>query len=653
MNDRSNAVNQQYNRTKECPMSEEENNQEPADTRMRFDELDLSQPILKAVQKAGYETPSPIQERAIPPLLEGSDFIGVAQTGTGKTAAFALPLLSRMDESVKGAQILVLAPTRELALQVAEAIEGFAENLPSLRVVAVYGGTGYGEQIREFKRGTQVVVGTPGRVMDHIEKGYLKLDSIQAVVLDEADEMLSMGFIDDIDWILDHTPDDRQTALFSATMPKPIRKLAEKHLNNPVEVTIKVKAENSPNIRQQYIKVRQHEKRTMLLRLLEIERFEAMLIFSRTKNATMEIAEMLQGKGYLAEPLNGDMPQNLREKTVDRLKRGKINVLVATDVAARGLDVDRISHVLNYDAPFDLESYTHRIGRTGRAGREGDAIIFVTNKETRMLNAIERTLKVSCKEYTFPTKEEMNERKLEEFFGKLEEGLKADLGDYRTAIQRYIEQSGKDSIDVAAALAYLQAGKQGLYYVEMPQPAKKSSRENRGSRDRDNRGGRDSRGGRDDRGGRDSRRGRDDRGGRDSRGGRDDRGGRNEREDREGSRNDSNLASYRLEVGEFHGVQKGDIVGAIANEVGLDPRSMGKIRMFKDHTFMDLPSDMTNDVITKLKTVWVQGHQLNITKDKGRPRPDNRSGKSFDRKGKFGKGNQFNKKGHSSGRFKS
>ena len=612
-------------------MSDDENNHEPTDTRMRFDELALTQPILKAVQKAGYENPSPIQERAIPPLLEGSDFIGVAQTGTGKTAAFALPLLSRMDESVKGAQILVLAPTRELALQVAEAIEGFAENLPKLRVVAVYGGTGYGEQIREFKRGAQVVVGTPGRVMDHIEKGYLKLDNLQALVLDEADEMLSMGFIDDIDWILDHTPDDRQTALFSATMPKPIRKLAEKHLNDPTEVTIKVKAENSPNIRQQFIKVRQHEKRNMLLRLLEIEKFEAMLIFSRTKNATMEIAEMLQGKGYLAEPLNGDMPQNLREKTVDRLKRGKINVLVATDVAARGLDVDRISHVLNYDAPFDLESYTHRIGRTGRAGREGDAIIFVTNKEMRMLNAIERTLKVPCQEYSFPTKEEMNERKLEEFFGKIEEGLKADLGDYRAAIQRYLEESGKDSIDVAAALAHLEAGKQGLYYVDMPQPSKKNSRDNRSGRDRDSR---DSRG----------REGR----GRDNRGGREDRNRRGDRDERGGSRNDSSLQSYRLEVGEFHGVQKGDIVGAIANEVGLDPRNMGKIRMFKDHTFMDLPADMPNDIMTALKTVWVQGHQLNISKDKGRPRPDRGGAGRFDKRKKFGKGGgDFKKKSKS------
>ena len=307
---------------------------------------------------------------AIPPLLEGSDFIGVAQTGTGKTAAFSLPLLSRIDDSVKAPQILVLAPTRELALQVSEAIEGFAENLPKLRVVPVYGGTGYGEQIREFKKGAQVVVGTPGRIMDHIEKGYLKLDSLKALVLDEADEMLSMGFIDDIDWILEHTPANRQTALFSATMPKPIRKLAEKHLSDPVEITIKVKAENSPNIHQKYIKVRQYEKKDMMLRLLEIEKIDAMLVFARTKNSTMEIAEILQGKGYLAEPLNGDMPQSLREKTVDRLKRGKINILVATDVAARGLDVDRISHVLNYDAPFDLESYTQNWSnwksRTGR-----------------------------------------------------------------------------------------------------------------------------------------------------------------------------------------------------------------------------------------------------------------------------------------------
>jgi len=596
-----------------CPMNDEINIQAETDTRVSFDQMSLAEPILKAVRKAGYETPSPIQERSIPPLLEGKDLLGVAQTGTGKTAAFSLPLLSRLDESVKGAQILVLAPTRELALQVAEAMEGFAENLPRLRVVAVYGGTGYGEQIREFKRGTQVVVGTPGRVMDHIEKGYLKLNNLQALVLDEADEMLSMGFIDDIEWILEHTPKERQTALFSATMPKPIRKLAEKHLREPEEVTIKVKAENSPNIRQRFIKVRQHEKREMLTRLLEIEKFEAMLIFARTKNATMEIAEKLQGKGYPAEPLNGDMPQNLREKTVDRLKRGKISVLVATDVAARGLDVDRISHVLNYDAPFDLESYTHRIGRTGRAGREGDAIIFITNKEMRMLNAIERTLKVPCDQYVFPTLEEMNERKEEEFFTKIEQGMKGDLDDYRKALQRYLEESGKDTLEVAAALAFLEAGKKALRYENMPTSStRKPRREDRQDRDQSNR--------------RDSSR----------------RGDRSERDD--------NLQSYRLEVGEYHGAQKGDIVGAIANEVGLDPQNMGKIRMFKDHTFIDLPKDMPKEIFDALKTVWVQGHQMNISVDKGRPRPGGKGGKfkkGFGKSKKFGGGKDFKKKSKS------
>ena len=596
-------------------MNHEQEIHAPGQSRVRFEDMNLSPPIRQAVERAGYENPSPIQERAIPPLLSGSDLLGVAQTGTGKTAAFSLPLLSRIDESLRCPQILVLAPTRELALQVSEAMEGFAENLRQLRVVAVYGGTGYGEQIRQFKNGAQIVVGTPGRVMDHIEKGYLKLDGLQALVLDEADEMLSMGFIDDIEWILEHTPKERQTALFSATMPKPIRKLAEKHMREPVEITIKVKAENSPNIQQRFVRVRQHEKHEMLLRLLEIEKFESMLIFARTKNATMEIAERLQGKGYPAEPLNGDMPQTLREKTVDRLKRGKINVLVATDVAARGLDVDRISHVLNYDAPFDLESYTHRIGRTGRAGREGDAIIFVTGKEMRMLNAIERTLKVPCNEYVFPTLEEMNERREEEFFAQIEDGYKGDLADYRKALQRYLEESGKDTLEVAASLAFLAAGKKGLRYENMPaQIPRKSRGEDR--RDR-----------------------------RDSSSRLEDRGDRK-------SFKDDHLQSYRIEVGEYHGAQKGDIVGAIANEVGLDPKQMGKIRMFKDHTFIDLPKDMPREILEALKTVWVQGHQMNLSVDRGRPRPGKggKFSKSFGKGKKFGKSNDFKKK--SRGRFR-
>jgi ATP-dependent RNA helicase DeaD len=559
----------------------------------RFEDFDLAPAIQKAVARVGYETPSPIQRRSIPPLLEGCDLLGVAQTGTGKTAAFALPLLSRLDPNLKVVQMLCLAPTRELAIQVAEAMETFAEDIPGLRILPVYGGTGYSEQIRELKRGAQIVVGTPGRVMDHVKKKYMKLDQVKAMVLDEADEMLSMGFIEDIEWILDQTPSERQTALFSATMPKPIRKLADKHLNEPVEITIEVKRENAPNIRQRFLKVRQHEKIDMLGRILEIETFGAMLIFARTKNATSEIAETLMAKGYPAEALNGDMPQKLREKTVDRLRKGHVKVVVATDVAARGLDVDVITHVVNYDAPFDLESYTHRIGRTGRAGREGDAILFVTNKEMRMLNAIERTLKSKCDEYTFPTLEEMNERKQGEFFTRLEDALSAsELSDYRQAIQKFLEESGKDSIDVAAALAYLDAGKKPLFYDEMPTAPKRAKRERREHN--------------------------------------------GDREDRYVSNDD--LQSYRVEVGEYHGAEKRDLVGAIANEIGLDPKFIGKIRMFKDHSFIDLPKDMPKEVFEALKQVWVQGHQLNLSIDRGRPRPGGKGGKFGGKGGGFRKG---------------
>lgn len=552
-----------------------------------FEDFELLPEILQAISTMGYETPSPIQRRSIPPLLEGFDLLGVAQTGTGKTAAFALPLLSRLDPSLKAVQMLCLAPTRELAIQVADAIEGFAEHIPGLRILPVYGGTGYSEQIRELKRGAQIVVGTPGRVMDHVQKKYMKLDLVKAMVLDEADEMLSMGFIEDIEWILEKTPTSRQTALFSATMPKPIRKLADKHLNEPVEITIEVKRENAPNIRQRFLNLRPHEKKDILTRILEIESFGAVLIFARTKNATAEIAENLISKGYAAEALNGDMPQKLREKTVDRLRKGHVKIVVATDVAARGLDVDVITHVVNYDAPFDLESYTHRIGRTGRAGREGDAILFVTNKEMRMLKAIERTLKVSCQEYSFPTLEEMNERRIGEFFSRLENVSAADLSDYRQAIQRYLEESGKESIEVAAALAYLEGGKKPLLFDEMPTVSRKPKREKR------------------------------------------ERG--NNRDDRYVSNDD--LKRYRVEVGEYHGAEKRDIVGAIANEVGLNPKFIGKIRMFKDHSFIDLPKDMPKEIFEALKRVWVQGHQLNLSIDNGRPKSGSKGSGGF-RKGK-------------------
>ena len=451
-------------------------NAEPISDGPNFEEFGLLPEILRAVASMGYETPSPIQLRSIPPLLEGCDLLGVAQTGTGKTAAFALPLLSRLDPNLKAVQMLCLAPTRELAIQVADAMEGFAEHISGLRILPVYGGTGYSDQIRELKRGAQIVVGTPGRVMDHVQKKYMKLDQVKALVLDEADEMLRMGFIEDIEWILEQTPKDRQTALFSATMPKPIRKLADKHLNEPVEITIEVKRENAPNIRQRFLNLRPHEKKDILARILEIEPFGAVLIFARTKNATTEIAENLMARGYAAEALNGDMPQKLREKTVDRLRKGHVKIVVATDVAARGLDVDVITHVVNYDAPFDLESYTHRIGRTGRAGREGDAILFVTNKEMRMLKAIERTLKVPCEEYTFPTLEEMNERRMGEFFSRIESVSTVDLTDYRQAIQRFLEESGKDSIEVAASLAFLESGK-NLFFMTRCQPYPENPKE--------------------------------------------------------------------------------------------------------------------------------------------------------------------------------
>jgi ATP-dependent RNA helicase DeaD len=572
-----------------------------------FEEFGLLPEILKAVAGMGYETPSPIQLRSIPPLLEGCDLLGVAQTGTGKTAAFALPLLSRLDPNLKAVQMLCLAPTRELAIQVADAMEGFAEHIPGLRILPVYGGTGYSDQIRELKRGAQIVVGTPGRVMDHVQKKYMKLDQVKAMVLDEADEMLSMGFIEDIEWILEQTPSDRQTALFSATMPKPIRKLADKHLNEPVEITIEVKRENAPNIRQRFLNLRPHEKQDILARILEIEPFGAVLIFARTKNATTEIAENLMARGYAAEALNGDMPQKLREKTVDRLRKGHVKIVVATDVAARGLDVDVITHVVNYDAPFDLESYTHRIGRTGRAGRKGDAILFVTNKEMRMLKAIERTLKAPCEEYSFPTLEEMNERRMGEFFSRIEGVSTADLSDYRQAIQRYLEESGKDSIEVAAALAFLEGGKKTLFYDEMPTVSRKPKRERR-------------------------ERGND----------------RDGRDDRYVSNDD--LQSYRVEVGEYHGAEKRDLVGAIANEIGMDPKFIGKIRMFKDHSFIDLPKDMPKEVFEALRQVWVQGHQLNLSIDRGRPRPGGKGGK-FGGKGGggFRKGAGFRKDGGGGG----
>ncbi len=546
-----------------------------------FLDLPLSPPIMAAVEAIGYETPSPIQEQAIPLLAAGKDLMGIAQTGTGKTAAFSLPLLGKVDMEIRGTQILCLTPTRELAIQVAEAMETFGQNLEGLQVLAVYGGTEYGGQLKALKRGAHVVVGTPGRVMDHVRRGSLDFKSLKALVLDEADEMLSMGFIEDVEWLLEHTPPDRQTALFSATMPTTIAKLCEKYLHEPAKVRIKVHAESKQNIRQRYLKLRQGEKTDALMALLDVEEYDGILVFARTKAATSEIAELLLSKGYNAEALNGDMPQHLREKTVDRLKSRKLDILVATDVAARGLDVDRISHVVNFDAPFDVEAYVHRIGRTGRAGRTGDAILFVCGKEARILTGIQKTLKFECQPYEFPTAEELNLRKEKLFFEGIQKALESELSDYKDVMTKFIESYPEtEPIDLAAAMAFISEGGKSFlinsvpdfsigkgkhrdYEVKFPEKERKQA----GYR----------------------------------------------RED------DGDFDTYRVDVGEADGVQKGDLVGALANEAGLHPKNIGKIKLFQDFGLVDLPKGMPKEIYLTLQKLLVRGKPLRIRKDLGRP----------------------------------
>ena len=564
------------------------------DTKGGFHDLPLAPIIQEAVDAIGYETPSPIQEQAIPLLAEGRDLLGIAQTGTGKTAAFALPLLGQININHRGTQILCLAPTRELAIQVAEAIETFAQKMKGLEVLAIYGGTEYGGQLRALKKGVHVVVGTPGRVMDHVKRGSLTFESLQAFVLDEADEMLSMGFIEDVEWLLEHTPPDRQTALFSATMPTAIAKLCEKYLVNPAKIRIKVQAESKQNIRQRFLRLRQNEKTQALLSILDVEDYDGILIFARTKAATSEIAELLLSQGFNAEALNGDMPQSLREKTVDRLKTQKLDILVATDVAARGLDVDRITHVLNYDAPFDVESYVHRIGRTGRAGRTGDAILFVCGKEMRILTAIKKTLKFDCDAYEFPSLKALNERKETQLFSKIDQAREQDLTEYQTIIEKYLENKEDLSPkEVAAAMAYLEGGSKPFYLKSAPTFQKDKS----DFRDRDTPKTTSNRG-----------------------------KSRREFED------DSDMDTYRLEVGMEHNVQKGDIVGAIANEAGLNPKNIGRIKIFQDFSLVDLPKGMPKEIFQALQNLRVRGHKLDIRKDRGRP--------NFSKKGKrtFNKG---------------
>ena len=574
-----------------------------------FADLNLIPAVLKAAEDVGYETPTPIQAQTIPLLLEGKDVLGQAQTGTGKTAAFAMPLLSRIDLSKTSPQVLVLAPTRELAIQVSEAFQQYAHHMKGFHVLPIYGGQSYEIQLRQLKRGVHVVVGTPGRVMDHMRRGTLKLDGLNALVLDEADEMLRMGFIDDVKWVLEKTPKDRQIALFSATMPPVICRIAEQHLNNPVQIMIKVKTSTAETIRQRYWMVSGRQKLDALTRILEAEAFDGILIFVRTKIATEQLAEKLEARGFSAAALNGDIAQKQREATVNRLKKGHLDILVATDVAARGLDVDRISHVINYDIPHDTESYVHRVGRTGRAGRLGDAILFVGPREQRMLYAIERATKQRIDKFEMPSTESINDKRITEFKQRITDTLESDEGLelFSGIVEQYTAEHNVPASEVAAALARLAQGDKSLLIKDAPRreqtrsdrnprfdaPEDKRRREHNFSRDTFEGDG--------------------------AKGDRRPRREHSENRSPRGPRPEQGMVRYRLEVGEAHDVKPGNIVGAIANEIGLESEFIGNIQIMTDHSTVDLPEGMPKPIFNDLKQVRVCGQRLNASLDSAGP----------------------------------
>ena len=684
-----------------------------------FRDLNLDAAVLQALTDVGYEVPTPIQAATIPPLLAGADLLGQAQTGTGKTAAFALPVLSKIDTGRAQPQALVLVPTRELAIQVAEAFQSYAAHIRGFHVLPIYGGQSYTPQIKGLKRGAHVVVGTPGRIMDHMKRGTLDLSGLSTLVLDEADEMLQMGFIDDIEWILEKTPPTRQVALFSATLPSAIRRIAQKHLKKPVEITIQSKTSTAANIRQRYWLVSGLHKLDALTRILEAETFDGMLIFVRTKLETVDLSDRLQARGFDAAPLNGDIPQQQRERTVNALKAGKVDIVVATDVAARGLDVERISHVVNYDVPYDSESYIHRIGRTGRAGRKGEAILFIAPRERNMLRIIERATRQQIEQMSLPSIADVNEQRVARFKQRITEAVTAGEGAvFRDLIEQFEREQNIPVIDIAAALASLLQGGAPLLLPERPERSERfegsdrgdggAGRHGRGDARGDSRG--DSRGhakretrgdrfesdprkhrgadrgdrgaGRADRGpshaGASSERGGDrgDRGAVHSAAGADgghsgaghgarsagagdpgaahagfiadhgdrvpsqadhvgshaegaghaDRGDRraDRPSDRGGKREGApsrkpkgapagiEFETYRIEVGHTHGVKPGNIVGAIANEAGLEGRHIGHVDIREDHSFVDLPEGMPKEIFRSLKKVRVVGRELQI-----------------------------------------
>ncbi|EFJ3639574.1 DEAD/DEAH family ATP-dependent RNA helicase [Escherichia coli] len=547
-----------------------------------FADLGLKAPILEALNDLGYEKPSPIQAECIPHLLNGRDVLGMAQTGSGKTAAFSLPLLQNLDPELKAPQILVLAPTRELAVQVAEAMTDFSKHMRGVNVVALYGGQRYDVQLRALRQGPQIVVGTPGRLLDHLKRGTLDLSKLSGLVLDEADEMLRMGFIEDVETIMAQIPEGHQTALFSATMPEAIRRITRRFMKEPQEVRIQSSVTTRPDISQSYWTVWGMRKNEALVRFLEAEDFDAAIIFVRTKNATLEVAEALERNGYNSAALNGDMNQALREQTLERLKDGRLDILIATDVAARGLDVERISLVVNYDIPMDSESYVHRIGRTGRAGRAGRALLFVENRERRLLRNIERTMKLTIPEVELPNAELLGKRRLEKFAAKVQQQLESsDLDQYRALLSKIQPTAEGEELDLETLAAALLKMAQGERTLIVPPDA--PMRPKREFRDRDDRGPRD----------------------------RNDRGPRGDREDRP-RRDVGDMQLYRIEVGRDDGVEVRHIVGAIANEGDISSRYIGNIKLFASHSTIELPKGMPGEVLQHFTRTRILNKPMNM-----------------------------------------
>ena len=569
-----------------------------------FAELGISAPVLKAVQQLGYEQPSPVQAQSIPILLNGQNLLGTAQTGTGKTAAFALPFLSNLDEKQKSPQILVLTPTRELAIQVAEAFQSYAKFIKGFHVLPIYGGADIGGQLRGLKRGAQVVVGTPGRMLDHLRRRSLNLSQVRGLVLDEADEMLRMGFIDDVETILAQTPDKCQRALFSATMPSAIRRVSQKYLGDAESVSIEGKTKTVEKIEQQYVTCKNHQKMDALTRVLEVESFDGMIIFVRTKSSTVDIAERLEARGFSSAALNGDLSQAIRERTINRLKKGQIDIVVATDVAARGLDVERISHVINFDIPYDNESYVHRIGRTGRAGRQGKAILFITPKENRLLRSIEKSTRQTISPMAMPSNEEVSGQRIQQFSDQLLKTMElSKLDKFRSLIQQFANENELDMGDIAAALTFENQKERPLFpkLENITSPSRRDHDRNSG-RERNK-----------DLSRRKEKRVKSEEFQDASNSQKKKPAGDSKRQSANHSRDGIAMTTYRLEVGNNDKITPSNIVGAIANEADIDSRYIGEIKLHDDYSTVDLPEGMPNELLNHLKKVRICAKPMKLS----------------------------------------